>query len=105
MQITTIFKALGEPVRLRLFALLAQGGEQCVCHLTIALDLPQSTVSRHLSVLRNAGLVSTRRTGKWMYYRLADDVPEELIDLLARLRETSLQLEQDMERLKVSPDC
>jgi len=72
------FKALGDPVRLRLFHLLSMRDELCVCHLTEALRLPQSTVSRHLSVLRNAGLVETRRDGKWMHYRLADGLARTL---------------------------
>jgi len=63
-------KALGDPIRLRLFALLGQHDELCVCHLVDTLSLPQSTISRHLSVLRHAGLVDTRREGKWMYYRI-----------------------------------
>jgi len=98
-----IFKALGEPVRLRLFALLSVSGEQCVCHLTDALELPQSTVSRHLGVLRHAGLVSTRRDGKWMYYQLAEQVPVELTVLLQRVEQ--LETQQDMQRLQRSRGC
>jgi len=105
LQIAEVFKALGEPVRLRLFALLAKGGEQCVCNLTEALKLPQSTVSRHLSVLRHVGLVSARRDGKWMHYQLADDLPKELIQLLSRSKEINLQTEQDVKRLKRSLGC
>ncbi len=77
-----VFKALGDPVRLRLFYLLAIGDELCVCHLTAALGLPQSTVSRHLGILRNAGLVTTRREGKWMHYRLAGDAARALSSLV-----------------------
>ena len=105
MRIALVFKALGEPVRLRLFALLSMKQELCVCHLIEALQLPQSTVSRHLGVLRNAGLVMTRRDGKWMYYQLADDVPRTLIDLLACSHEVSLQAERDMEKLEASLGC
>jgi len=76
------FKALGDPVRLRLFSLLTRKDELCVCHLTDALDLPQSTVSRHLAVLRHAGLVETRREGKWIHYRLTGDMAESLSALL-----------------------
>jgi ArsR family transcriptional regulator, arsenate/arsenite/antimonite-responsive transcriptional repressor len=74
--VTTVdsFKALGDPVRLRLFYLLSQHEELCVCHLTDALKLPQSTVSRQLAVLRHAGLVDTRRDGKWIHYRLDGDM-------------------------------
>jgi len=80
-------KALGDPVRLRLFSLLGKHGELCVCHLVDALKLPQSTVSRHLSVLRHAGLVQTRREGKWMYYAVCGDVAEQLLLMLDALHE------------------
>jgi len=73
-----MLKALADPVRLRLFYLLSLGSELCVCHLTEALELPQSTISRHLAVLRHAGLVSTRRDGKWIHYRMTDETPESL---------------------------
>lgn len=64
------FKALGDPTRLRILSCL-KDGELCVCNLMEALDMPQSTISRHLATLRHAGLVSGRRGGKWMYYQLA----------------------------------
>jgi ArsR family transcriptional regulator len=70
-----LFKALSEPIRLRILALLTSG-ERCVCDLMAALNLPQSTISRHLSFLRNGGLVTGRRGGQWMYYQLSiDDNP------------------------------
>ena len=65
------FKALGEPTRLKLAALLAGFGEACVCQLAEAIGEPDFKVSRHLSVLRSAGLVVSRREGTWIYYRLA----------------------------------
>ncbi len=105
MHLAIVFKALGDPVRLRLFHLLSLKDELCVCHLTEALRLPQSTISRHLGVLRSSGLVTTRRDGKWMHYQLANDVPGELAEMLARSHETSMQAEQDMERLNVSLSC
>lgn len=71
-----LFKALSDETRLRILSLLA-GGELCVCDLMTILDLPQSTVSRHLATLRNAELVEDRRQGVWMYYRLAEG--EELL--------------------------
>lgn len=64
-----LFKALADETRLRILALLLDG-ELCVCELIAALGLPQSTVSRHLAYLRNAGWVQDRRQGVWMYYRL-----------------------------------
>lgn len=66
-----IFKALADETRLRILTLLSRG-ELCVCDLMSILDLPQSTVSRHLAYLRNAGLVSDRRQGVWMYYQLSE---------------------------------
>jgi len=68
MHLSQAMKALGDPIRLRLFALLGQHNELCVCHLVDTLALPQSTISRHLGILRQAGLASTHREGKWMYY-------------------------------------
>ena len=70
-----LFKAFSDPVRLRLLNLIA-GGEVCVCHLHEALDLPQSTVSRHLAYLRKRGLVAGRKEGLWVHYRLAKPVGE-----------------------------
>jgi len=64
------FKALADPNRLRLLNLL-RNGELCVCDLMAALEMPQSTVSRHLSYLKKEKWVSGRRCGKWMYYKLA----------------------------------
>jgi len=69
-----IFKALSDPTRLRIVSLLRHG-ELCVCDLTEALQIPQSTVSRHLSALRNAGWVKSRRSGKWMHYILLENAP------------------------------
>lgn len=65
-----IFKALSDPLRLRLAVLLSRQEEVCVCKLVEALQEPQFKVSRHLSVLRNAGMVQARRQGTWMHYRL-----------------------------------
>jgi len=80
-----LFKALSDETRLRILSLLG-AGELCVCDLMAILDLPQSTVSRHLAYLRNADLVEDRRQGVWMYYRLAGG--ESLLhgDLLALLQ-------------------
>ena len=83
-----IFKALGDETRLRIMALLLGGQELCVCDLMAALDLPQSTVSRHLSYLRNAGLVDDRRQGIWMYYTINKESTEHasiLSDLLSAM--------------------
>jgi ArsR family transcriptional regulator len=70
-QTINVCKALTEPIRLRILALLGEG-ELCVCELVEVLQIPQSTVSRHLALLRGAGWVAERRQGVWMYYRLAE---------------------------------
>jgi len=105
MKLAEVFKALGEPVRLRLFSLLSHSGEVCVCDLTEALELPQSTISRHLGVLRHAGLVSTRRDGKWMHYQMCDDVAAELPAMLLQAHDVEEQLAKDLKRLKTSSSC
>ena len=81
------FKALGDPVRLRLLSLIAAraGGEVCVCDLTDAFTLTGPTISHHLRVLREAGLVDCQRRGTWVYYRV---VPAALA-ALSRLLDTS----------------
>lgn len=66
-----LFKVLADPTRLRLAVLLSIQGETCVCELVEALEAPQYTVSRHLGIMRSAGLVEARREGTWMLYRLS----------------------------------
>lgn len=69
------FKAVGDPTRLRLLSLIAahDGGEACVCDLTTAFELSGPTISHHLRVLREAGLVAGERRGTWIYYRVRPD--------------------------------
>lgn len=64
-----LFKALGDPTRLRIVKLL-ENGELCVCQLTAALKMGQSRISRHLSILKDCGLIEDRRQGRWVHYRL-----------------------------------
>jgi ArsR family transcriptional regulator len=70
-QVAPLLKALAEPVRLRLMSLVAsrQGGEACVCDLNDAFDLSQPTISHHLKVLHEAGLLDREKRGVWVYYR------------------------------------
>jgi DNA-binding transcriptional ArsR family regulator len=74
-----IFKALSDINRLKIVKLLKEG-ELCACELTIALSNSQSTVSHHLSVLKNAGLIKERKEGKWSYFRLSDGAVIELLN-------------------------
>jgi ArsR family transcriptional regulator len=97
-----IFKALGDETRLRIMGLLIDGKELCVCDIMAALDLPQSTVSRHLSNLRNAGLVNDRRQGIWMNYKINQREIEHasaLLDLLAKMLGDLEQTVEDQQLL------
>ncbi|GAA0614752.1 metalloregulator ArsR/SmtB family transcription factor [Sporichthya brevicatena] len=83
VDLAAAFKALGDPVRLRLFSLIAshEGQEACVCELTGEFDVSQPTISHHLKVLREAGLLTSERRASWVYYR----VRAEALDALGRL--------------------
>lgn len=83
-ELSRLFKAMGDPVRLRLLSLIAshEGGEACVCDLTGVFDLSGPTISHHLKVLREVGLISGERRGTWVYYRAH---PEALGTLSALL--------------------
>lgn len=73
--LTDIFQALGEENRLRIVNLLLDTDELCVCDIERVLAVPQPRVSRHLVVLKQAGIVVARRNGLWMHYRLVRDTP------------------------------
>lgn len=98
---TSLFKALSDETRLRTVTLLTHG-ELCVCDIMEILGLPQSTVSRHLSTLRQAGLVKDRRQGVWIFYRLVESpepIYRELLDILSGGLEHLDQVQSD--RLKL----
>lgn len=80
-------KALADPVRLRLLSEVAAhpGGEACVCDISGPFDVSQPTISHHLKVLREAGLVTSERRATWVYYRVNTDALAELTDLLGGL--------------------
>jgi len=71
-QVAPLLKALADPVRLRLLSLVAshEGGEACICDLNDAFDLSQPTISHHMKVLHEAGLVDRDKRGVWVYYRI-----------------------------------
>jgi len=95
------FKALSDETRLRILCLLLND-ELCVCDLIAVLQLPQSTVSRHLAYLKNTGWVDDRRCGVWMYYSIVEDGSHFKKSLLKALREHLPRLEltvADRERL------
>ena len=78
------FKAIGDPTRLRLLSLIAahEGGEACVCDLNEPLDLSQPTVSHHLKILVDAGLLTRTKRGTWSYYALVPGALPTLADTL-----------------------
>ena len=88
-----MFKALGDPVRLQLLSRVAShaGGEACVCDLSVDLDLSQPTISHHLKVLRETGLLECERRGTWVYYWV---VPSALAQLSAVLGSTDVSIDQ-----------
>src|SRR3954467_14474663 len=85
VELARVFKAMGDPVRLRLLSLIAshEGGEACVCDLTDVFDLTGPTISHHLKVLREARLISGERRGTWVYYRVLPAALRQVSALVA----------------------
>jgi ArsR family transcriptional regulator len=79
------FKALSDPVRLQLLSSVAShaGGEACVCDIAAGVEVSQPTVSHHLKVLRDAGLLTSQRRASWVYYAVVPEALEALSDLLS----------------------
>ncbi|MCZ7373580.1 ArsR/SmtB family transcription factor [Micromonospora sp. WMMC250] len=80
--VAPLFKALGDPIRLRLMSMIASVPEMCVCDLTPAFNLSGPTISHHLRVLREAGLVDSERRGTWVWYRVKPEAFRQLGALL-----------------------
>jgi ArsR family transcriptional regulator, arsenate/arsenite/antimonite-responsive transcriptional repressor len=81
------FESLADPIRRRLLAMLLAADERCVCDLHGALDAAQPKVSRHLAVLREAGLVLARRDGVWMRYRIHPQLPAWALRVLFHMKD------------------
>jgi ArsR family transcriptional regulator len=81
-ELATAFKVLADPIRLRLLSMVANSDEACACDLTEPVGRSQPTVSHHMALLTDAGLVTREKRGKWAYYRV---VPERLAVLRAAL--------------------
>ena len=102
----SFFTALADPTRLRSLLLLTAEGELCVCELTHALDESQPKISRHLAMLRDAGIVSDRREGLWIHYRINPALPEwarEILNTARRANTTAKPFAQDRKRLRGAP--
>jgi ArsR family transcriptional regulator, arsenate/arsenite/antimonite-responsive transcriptional repressor len=87
MDPTQLFRALSDVTRLRCLLLLIAHKELCVCELTNALCLAQPKVSHHLAALRKIGLVSDRKHGLWIYYRINKDVPRWVLKVIRAANE------------------
>ncbi len=87
-ELASILKAVADPVRLRLLSMIGahSGGEACVCDLLDAFELTAPTISHHLKVLREAGLIDSERRGTWVYYRV---IPETVVRLGALFTPTA----------------
>jgi len=96
-----LFAALADPTRLRLLNLM-NGREVCVCYFVEVLNQGQPKISRHLAYLRRAGIVETRREGKWMHYRIErpdDTRAAAILDATFKSFETDRNMQADLERL------
>ncbi|MFH1614571.1 MAG: metalloregulator ArsR/SmtB family transcription factor [Planctomycetota bacterium] len=101
LEILNITKALSDENRVRALMMLA-GGELCVCQIIEMLGLAPSTVSKHMSILRQAGLVETRKEGRWIYYRLADGAKKsrEILGWLQRHLKNDKRVLDDSKQLR-----
>jgi ArsR family transcriptional regulator, arsenate/arsenite/antimonite-responsive transcriptional repressor len=86
-RLAAVLKVLAEPTRLRLLSLVAahQDSEECICNLTDLVGVSQPTVSHHMKLLVDAGLLAREQRGKWAYYRLVPDALDTLTALLVRV--------------------
>ena len=91
--VLSVLTALAEPTRLAAIRILADGGEHCVCELMTQCDATQSRMSRHMGVLRAAGLVRDRRDAQWVRYRVSPDLTPELRAVLDAVLATTPQFE------------
>ncbi len=97
---TDVFKSLADDTRSRIALLIASEGELCVCELTESLQESQPKISRHLSLLRNSGVLLDRRQGQWVYYRLHPELPTWVMSVLQQTLAANQQwLAEDLRRL------
>ena len=103
---TTLFHLLSDQTRLRSLVLLLREGELCVCELTHALDIIQPKVSRHLALMRDKGVVQTRREGQWIYYRITAKLPTWVEEVLQATLKGAFgsPYDSDMQRLSSMGD-
>jgi ArsR family transcriptional regulator, arsenate/arsenite/antimonite-responsive transcriptional repressor len=107
IQPESLFNILSDPTRLRALMLLQSAGEVCVCELTFALHESQPKISRHLALMREAGIVESRRDGTWMHYRLSRKLPGWSTKILKNMH-SQISVQQpykgDMKRIERMTD-
>ena len=102
-QMTELLKACADQTRLRLLNLLAREGEICVCYLVDVLGTSQPTVSRHLAYLKRAGLVTDRKDGLWVHYRLSEGLgahAQRLLECLSACCAEAPEMQSDVVKLR-----
>lgn len=99
----SLFDTLSDEIRRRVLCLLLKEGELCVCELFQALDLPQPKVSRHLGVMRDAGVLSVRREGTWVFYRLDAQLPLWAYKVIESMAQGAA-FGEDAQRLEAMPN-
>lgn len=88
MDYARIFKALGDKTRLEIVVMLADG-EKCACKVLEKFNFTQPTLSHHMKILCDCGIVTNRKEGKWTYYRLSESAVGEIIEFLKKLTNTN----------------
>jgi ArsR family transcriptional regulator, arsenate/arsenite/antimonite-responsive transcriptional repressor len=101
LELVAIARTLGDPTRIRIVAAL-RNGELCVCELVDALDISQSSLSSHLQICRQSGVVTTRKESRWIYYALSPRYVQLIEGIFSELQTVRRdeQLRQDSRRLK-----
>ena len=98
-------KALADGNRMRVVAALMENDELCVCQIVEMLGLAAATVSRHMSILQNAGIVHGRKDGRWVFYKMTPGFPQSLKSWLAQSLAASRQIKADNRQLKKILAC
>ncbi|MBU0534163.1 MAG: metalloregulator ArsR/SmtB family transcription factor [Candidatus Omnitrophica bacterium] len=105
-QLTKVFKALSDETKLRILKILQERNEICVCEIMQALNISQSRASRNLGILKNAGFITDRRDGLWVYYSINKEKVNEYHIAINKLIKDWLNdekiIQKDRERLKKS---
>lgn len=106
LDLTEWFRCLSDTTRLRILLLLADGRELCVCDITSIMIESQPKISRHLAFLRNLGVLTSRRQGQWVYYQLAESLPDWAHAVLAAVVDSQPDaFEADRENLQRRQAC